>query len=76
MPRSRSLGPLSTLCVALLALHSPPAGAQSADSIDILRRVRHAQGNFERLRRANLHRDLDSGSRPCDARIGRFCSTR
>ena len=73
MPRSRSLGPLSTLCVALLALHSPPAGAQSADSLDILRRVRHAQGNFERLRRANLHRDLDSGSRPCDARIGRFC---
>lgn len=73
MPRSRSLGPLTTLCVALLALHGPPTRAQSSDSLDLLRRSRDAQRDFERLRRANLHRDLDGGSRPCEERIGRFC---
>jgi hypothetical protein len=78
--RSRSLGRLSILCVALLALHEPAARAQSSalrpvasDSLDLLRRARRAQRDFERIRRANLRRDLNGGSGPCDERIGRFC---
>jgi hypothetical protein len=61
VPRSRSLGSLATLCVTLLALHGPAARAQSSaqraaapDSVEILRRTREAQRNFERIRRANL----------------------
>jgi hypothetical protein len=80
VPRSRSLGRLSTLCVALLALQEPAARAQSSvlpvaasDSLDLLRRARRAQRNFERIRRANLPRDLNGGGGPCDERIGRFC---
>lgn len=80
MARSRSLGRLSPLCVALLALHEPTARAQSSapgaaasDSLDLLRRARQAQRNFERIRRGNLRGDLNGGSGPCDERIGRFC---
>jgi hypothetical protein len=72
MPRSCLLEAFSTIYIGLLAL-GPTARAQSSDSLDILSRARHAQRDFERLRRANLHSDLDGGSHPCDARIGRFC---
>src|SRR4051812_31154964 len=72
MLRSCTLGALSTLYIALLAL-GPTARAQSSDSLDILSHARHAQRDFERLRRANLQRDLDGGSHPCEERIGRFC---
>jgi hypothetical protein len=59
--------------LTLLALRGPPDRAQSSDSLDILRHARQAQRDFERFRRANLHRELDGGSYPCEARIGRFC---
>jgi hypothetical protein len=64
---------LSTLWVALLALPAPAARAQSialpaaaSDSLDLLRRARQAQRDFERIRRANLPPDLTSPSGPCD----------
>jgi hypothetical protein len=73
-------GRLSILCVALFALPEPTARAQSSDvraatsdSLDLLRRARQAQRNFERIRRANLRGDLEGGRGPCDERIGRFC---
>jgi hypothetical protein len=74
------LGSLASLCVALVALHGLPARAQSsaqraaaADSLDLLRRAREAQRDFERIRRANLPSEFDAGSDRCDERIGRYC---
>jgi hypothetical protein len=77
--RSRLLGPLASLCVALIALHGLPARAQSfpqratADSLDLLRHARAAQRDFERIRRANLPSEFDAGNDRCDERIGRYC---
>lgn len=75
-----AVSPLSILCVAMLAPIEPAARAQSSvvrtaafDSLDLIHRARQAQRKFERIRRANLHRDFDGGSGPCDERIGRFC---
>jgi hypothetical protein len=61
-------------------VHGTAARAQSvaqragaSDSLDILRRAREAQRDFEQTRRANLPTELDGGSRRCDERIGRYC---
>jgi hypothetical protein len=78
--RSRLLESLLSLCAALLALHGPAARAQAStqrtaasDSLDLLRRAREAQREFERIRRAYLPSEFDGGSARCDERIGRYC---
>jgi hypothetical protein len=78
-PRSTLSASAALLCAALLALHGPPALAQSpgqqvlaADSLDMLHHAQDAQRDFEWIRRAELPTDLD-GSIPCEERIGRFC---
>jgi hypothetical protein len=66
--------------VVLLALYGRVTGAQASaqqaaasDSIDLLRRAREAQHDFERIRRANLPSGFDDGGDRCDERIGRYC---
>jgi hypothetical protein len=78
--RSGSSRSLAYLCVALLALHGAPARAQASvqrtgasDSLDLLRRAREAQRDFERIRRAHLPSGYEGGRGHCDERIGRYC---
>jgi hypothetical protein len=76
----RSLVPLASFCVILLAFEPNAASAQSSvsaratsDSLDLLRHARRAQRDFERIRRAHLPSEPGGGSSGCDERIGRFC---
>ena len=76
---SRKVRPSSSVVLALalwtvlLATPESPALAQSPDSLQLLRRAREAQQDFERGRRSNLPYEFDERSGPCDVRIGRFC---
>jgi len=74
--------------IALLgAVGVHPVGAQpgpsraradstaAADSVAVLETARGAQGDFERIRRANLPRRQGISGRYCDEVIGRYCFT-
>jgi hypothetical protein len=63
-----------SLSLALQLTASAVAGGPGeADSLRTLREARRAQQRFEMVRRSNLPFSNTSASRPCEARIGRFC---
>jgi hypothetical protein len=79
LPR-RTLGTLAALCLTPLPPGGPLARAQSyarpaaaSESLQVLRRARGAQRDFEWTRRINLPFEHETGAGRCDERIGRYC---
>jgi hypothetical protein len=77
---STSLASLATFCLTLLANNAATGLAQAtarpaaaSESLQVVRRARAAQRDFEWVRRINLPYENESSSGGCDERIGRYC---